>query len=412
MSDVVHEPARDLEVIDQADVVVLGGGPAGVAAAVAARRAGAGDVLLIERYGCLGGLSTGGNILILVTLGPKGRTLMSGLPVELVERLRARDALLTHDYREHEEPVFDPEWLKFVSLELCQESGVRLLFHAWAAGAVTRSDRMEAVILESKSGRQAVRARHFVDATGDGDTAAWCDVPHENTESPLGLGFSWRFGNLDFDRFHQFVCDQPEQMEALRGEMREAGVVAWITEGNRPDWGFVMTYTPGDALSVQDLSRTEIEQRRLAVKTYDFYRANVPGFERASLMDTASQVGTRESRRILGEYQLTADDTPGGRFDDSIGTGVCWRGKTASQPFDIPYRALVPRGMNNLLYAGRCISANHDAHQETRVIPNCWVSGQGAGAAAALALHHGVAPRDLKVAELQAELRRQGVEVG
>ena len=141
------------------------------------------------------------------------------------------------------------------------------------------------------------------------------------------------------------------------------------------------------------------------MRTYDFYRANVPGFEEATIIDTASQIGTRESRRIIGEYVIKDEDVPGGKFEDSIGTGVTWTGKRAGESFDFPYRALVPQKIQNLLYAGRCISATHEAHENTREIPNCWVTGQGAGVAAAIAVRHSLPPREVPLATLQQELR-------
>ncbi len=406
----VHEPARELPVVATAEVVVLGGGPAGVAAATAAARAGA-DTLLIERYGCLGGLSTGGLVIILLCYGKRGEMLMSGLPVEFRDRLYARDAARVRDYDRYENPVADPEVLKHVCLELVIEAKARLLLHAWAVGAIVKDDRMDAVILESKSGRQAVRGQVFLDCSGDGDTAAWCDVPHENTVSQIGIGLIWRWGNVDYPRFQAFGKEQPERLDALRKAARELDC-DWPAKADyRSDRAWLGHNLPGDALNVEDLTRCELECRLKAMRTYDYFKANVPGFEAVSILDTASQVGTRESRRIVGETTITGADTPGGRFEDTVGTGVTWFGRQCGEPFDLPYRAMVPQRINNLLYAGRCLSADHEAHQQTRVINTCWVAGQGAGVAAALAVRQGQAFRDLAIADLQAELRQQGVQV-
>jgi hypothetical protein len=410
MAETVREPERELTVIDRADVVVLGGGPAGVAAAVAAGRAGA-DVLLVERYGCLGGLATGGLVILLVTYGQRGEMLMSGLATEFYDRLKARGVARVAGRRTQESPTYDPELLKAICLDMTQEATVRLLLHAWAVGAVVEGDRIDAIIIESKSGRQAIRGELFVDGTGDGDTAEWAGVPHERSLSPLGLGLCWRWGNVDYPRFQQARDEEAERLADLRERARQADVIWPAQQAWRDDRAFFLTLLPGlDALDVHDLTRCEIEMRGRAMRTYDFYREHVPGFEHATIIDTASQVGTRESRRITGEYVMTKADTPGGRFDDRVGTGVTWFGEDSASPFDFPYRALVPQQIDNVLYTGRCISADHDAHQQTRVINNCFVTGQAAGAAAAVSLRSARAPRDLDIPELQAELTRQGVD--
>ena len=410
MTETVHEAARNIHVIDRADILVLGGGPAGVAAAVAAGRLGA-DVLLVERYGCLGGLATGGLVIVLDSYGKRGEILMSGLTVEFLDRLKAREVVRTPEWIRLENPVYDPEVLKFICIEMIEEAHVRLLLHAWAVGVTVKDDRIEAVIIESKSGRQAIRGKLFIDCTGDGDTAAWAGVPHEVSQSKWGLGLDWRWGNVDYAEFRRFCADNPEQISELCKEMKTADVQWPPKPAWRDDRTWFIASMPGDALNVRDLTRCEVELRKRAMRTYDFYRANVPGFAEATIIDTASQVGTRESRRITGGYTMKDEDVPGGKFEDSIGTGVTWIGKRAGEPFDFPYRALVPQKFDNLLYAGRCISACHEAHENTRVIPNCWVTGQGAGVAAALAVQDSLPPRDIPVEMLRRKLGEQGVEL-
>ena len=410
MTDKIHEAARDVEVLDQADIVVLGGGPAGCAAAVAAGRLGA-DVLLVERYGCLGGLATGGLVILLDSYGKRGEILMSGLAVEYLARLKEREAVRTPEWFELENPVYCPETLKFICLDMAEKAKVRFLFHAWAVGAQVAGNRIEAVIIESKSGRQALRGRLFVDCTGDGDTAAWAGVPHENTQSPWGLGLQVRFANVDFEKYRQFTITRKEEWSKIMAEAKALGI-GWPPKPSwRHDRAWFITWYLGDALNVRDLTRCEVDLRKGLMKLYDFYRKKMPGFEDTTLIDTSSQVGTRESRRIIGEYVMKDADVPGGRFEDTIGTGVTWTGKRAGEPFDFPYRSLVPQKIENLLFAGRCISANHEAHQNTRVIPNCWVTGQGAGVAAALSVQSGRPPREVEVRKLQEALREQGVEI-
>jgi len=406
----VIEPSRTIDVIESADIVILGGGPAGCAAAVAAGRLGA-DVLLIERYGCLGGMATGGLVILLDSYGMRGEILMSGLAVEFLDRLKERNAVRTPEWFRLENPVYCPETLKYISLVMAEQARCRFLFHAWAVNAIVKNDRIDAVIIESKSGRQAIQGKMFIDCTGDGDSAEWAGVPHENTRSPFGLGLDAQITNVDFNSFRAFTKNHKEQWDKLVEKAKEADVTLRPTAGWRNDRAWINTKYPGDALDVGDLTKCEIEMRKHLMRFYEFYRANVPGFENATFLNTASQVGTRESRRIIGDYVMKDADVPGGRFDDSIGTGVAWTGPQAGKPFDFPYRSLVPKKINNLLFAGRCISSDHTAHQNTRVIPNCWVTGQGAGAAAALSLRERCAPSKLAIDRIQTALRKQGVVI-
>ncbi len=404
---VIVEPARGLPVVASAQVVVLGGGPAGLAAAIAASRLGC-DVLLVERYGCLGGLATGGLVLALETYGPRGRILMSGLAVEFLDRLRVRQAARIPEEFRHESPIFDPEVLKHIALEMVKEAGVRLLLHAWGAGAVLEGERIVALIVESKSGRQAICGQVYVDCSGDADMAAWVGVPHQRSRSPLGLGLNMRIGGVDQARFRRFCVAEPEQWAALREEISRNHY--WVpTAGWRDDTAWLNTCFPGDALDVRDLTACEVELRKRLIDNLEFCRTRLPGFERAVIIDTASQIGTRESRRIEGEYMLTQADLTQTDRSDSIGTGVCWTGPHAAQPFAFPYHCLVPKRIDNLLFAGRCISADHGAHQNTRVISNCFVTGQGAGVGAAVACEAQMSPRRIEVATVQRALQGQGV---
>ena len=406
----IPEPARNIELIDEADIVVLGGGPAGCAAATAAARSGA-DVLLIERYGCLGGMATDGLVILLDCYGKKGEILMSGLTVDYLDRLKELHVARTPDWFRLETPVYCPEMLKFVSLDMAEKAGVRFLLHAWAVQAYVVDDRLDAVIVESKSGRQAVRGRIFIDCTGDGDTAAWAGVPHETSESPFGNALNAQIGNVDYPRFRKFTVSNPDRWKKLREEMAEKEINFQIQAAWTDRRAWINTHFPGSAIDVRDLTYCETTMRRRYMDFYLFLRDKVPGFEDANILATASQVGTRESRRITGMYVMKDEDVPGGHFEDSIGTGVTWTGPKAGEAFDIPYRSLVPKGIGNLLYAGRCISADHEAHQNTRVITNCWAMGQGAGVGAGIALEAGCRVGEVDVKTLQSRLRSQGVEV-
>lgn len=410
MASLYQEPARDLLVHDRAEVVVLGGGPAGVAAAVGAARAGA-ETLLVERYGCLGGLATGGLVILLLSYGKRGERLTTGYVNEVYDDLLARQAARVRPKDRQEIPCYDPETLKCLSLEHVLDAGARLQFHAWGAGAAVSGDRLQALFVETKAGRLAIEGDVFIDCSGDADLAHWAGVPYELTLSPLGLGLPWRFSRVDFPRFEAFRENDPDAWKAIRDRMSEAEVqtnpgVCW-----RDDEALFLNHSPGDALNITDLSECEIALRQKMVRTLDFYREQVPGFETATLLDCATQVGTRESRRIIPQGWITREDTPGGQFADSIGVGVTWTGPHSGEAFEIPLGSLIPQRITNLLCAGRCIGADHGAHQQTRVIGNCYVTGQAAGVAAALALKQRRAVAELEPAAVQAALAEQNVTV-
>ncbi len=348
-------------------------------------------------------------VILLSVVWQARRTAAQRLHQRGYDDLLARHAARVRPHDQHEVPCYDPETLKCLSLQHTLDAGAQLLFHSWGGGAAVSGDRIQALFIESKAGRLAIEGQVFVDCSGDADLAAWAGVPFETTLSPLGVGLPWRFSRVDFLRFLAFREADPEAWKAIREQMSVADVqtnpgVCW-----RDDEALFLNYYPGDALNLGDLTRCEIELRQKMVRTLDFYRERVPGFEAATLLDCATQVGTRESRRIIPQRWITKDDTPGGLFEDSIGIGVTWTGPQSGEAFEIPYGSLVPHKITNLLCAGRCIGADHGAHQQTRVIGNCYVTGQAAGVAAGLAVQTRRSAADLDVAALQAALAAQGV---
>jgi glycine/D-amino acid oxidase-like deaminating enzyme len=406
--DTVQEAARSIPVIDEADVVVAGGGPAGVSAAVSAARAGA-DVLLVERYGHLGGLATGGLVILLDCYSDRGKIVVKGFAQEVWQRLEAEGCARPHPAEKKTSILFDPEALKYVYLKLAEEAGVRLLLHSWVAAVVMKEQTIEAIVTESKSGRRAVRGRIFVDATGDADLAAWAGAPLEIAEHPIGVGLVARLGAVDWGRYQRFVADKPEEWRRLTEEYCRSGGVGGVSMSWRDDVVWNNNGVPGNGLDVKDLTRVETTIRQKMWDYWRFYREHVPGFENSFLLDTAGQVGVRETRRPLGRQQLTMDDVTLGRsFPDSIGVGNLWN---AGGSYDIPYQALLPQGVTNLLVSGRCISVDHRAHDMTRTIPVCMVSGQGAGVAAALAAQSRSPTHELDLSVLQNELRQQQVNL-
>ena len=413
----LDEPARRTPVRHETDVLVVGGGSAGVAAAVAAARGGA-RTMLVERHGQLGGLATGGLIILLLTLDDgRGVQVVGGMCQEWVERLVARgaawhpapdewgrddEALVRRDrgfglvwghapHRVRYSVAFEPEALKGLLLEVCEEAGVELLLHAWGCEPVQAADgTIEGVTFQAKSGRFAVRARTVVDATGDGDVFAAAGCAHENERVLPWLWF--------------LVGGVRDLEEALPG----GGFFRTVREGQALfPWGATDKIPGGriDPTSPEDLTRAEVECRRQVMAEFDRLRREVPAFREAHLCRIAEQLGITESRRLSGRRVLQRED-----MDRPSEDAVAWTGHWTryGATYAIPYGSLLPREVPNLLVAGRCISVAHPVHHATKEIPACIATGQAAGAAAALALARGVAPAALPVPELRAALRDAG----
>ncbi|MFQ6052854.1 MAG: FAD-dependent oxidoreductase [Candidatus Bathyarchaeia archaeon] len=408
----VVEGERRTPITDEAEVVVAGGGPAGVAAAVASARLGV-ETMLIERYGCLGGMATGGLVITLVETRRYGM----GVVNEVIERLRElggarlrRPAAETNEWTEGasfsgaECINVDPELLKHVLNEMIAEAGVDLMMHSLAVGVEMEGDLIRRVILEEKSGRHAVAGEMFVDATGDADIAAAAGAPYSYDRHPWGVNIDFRFGGVDTVKEGRVREEHPEEYARVINGLKEhvGGRMNWgpsVMDGTV--WGGAPHLLEADGLDPRDLTLVEVEGRRAVVKGLEYLRAHMPGMEGAFLLDTSSQVGVRETRRIVGEYVLTKEDEVGGRrFDDAI----------ASSLFDIPYRCLVPLKVDNLLVGGRCISTTHEAQGPIRNIPPCMITGQAAGVAAALAVKTDVKPRELDPKQIIEALMKQGFD--
>lgn len=452
---VILEPERKTPVLMNVDVAVVGGGPAGLVAALAAKRVGA-ETLLIERYGYLGGLLTGGFVT-----KPQA-PIVGGIPEEIFERARkfggargnVRYRLHDGSYTSFMSPV-DPETMKRVAFEMLEEARVKLLLHSPVVGVVAEENKIKGVIVENKSGRQAVLADVVVDASGDADVAAWAGAPYEVGRSGDGVAqpmtMMFRMGNANMNKlvnyakenlddftFTYFSDKSPISGEdqrlniVLEGFMKLQEKAARETGYNRPRIGLnvkagigvgdvfinATRVTEGKAINIQDLTKAEVDVRRQVKECVDFLVKYVPGFEAAYLVDTATEIGVRESRRVIGEYTLTIDDILKQRkFDDVIakGYGVIDihepGGKKlrfdAVEEFQIPYRCLVPKKVDGLLVAGRCISCDHESLGTLRTIPACMYTGQAAGAAAALSAKHRTMPRKLNVQALQKALVEQ-----
>ena len=446
----IREPARDTPVFGEFDVVVLGGGPAGIAAAASAARNGA-SVILIERYGFLGGMGTAAGVTNFCGLHANVfgeiRQVVHGVADDLLDRMRALDGLNEPHliFGKIHAQAYDMSALKCAADAMLVADGVQLLFHAFAAGASKADDgRVDAILLETKSGRLAVRGRTFIDCSGDGDLAHACGVPMEKGDDHGHLLYPtlmFRVGNVDAAR----AGDAWRSIPQLMDEAEAAGTFSFPRRGAivRPqrhayEWRVNVTQlknadgSAADGTDARSFSAGEVEGRRQIVDYLRFLRSSVPGFEAAYALDIAPQLGIRETRRLVGEYALTGEDVlTCADFEDSIGVNgwplekhvagdVQWRWPPipGSRGYNqLPYRMILPRrssagGTDNLLLAGRCASMSHDGHSAARVTGACFVMGQAAGTAAAMALRQGATPYDVPVAALQRTLALQGAFLG
>jgi hypothetical protein len=436
--ETILEPQRDVPVYGHCDVLVVGGGPAGFCAAVAAAREGA-DVVLLERFGYLGGLSTGGLVFWIDRMTDwEGNLVVEGIGAEMMERCGpeatlgppkemwgSRDPVQASYWGQRTSalrgvvqwsPTIDPEMMKLVSNDMVREARVTTLLHCWAVAAVKEGDEVNGVIFESKEGRKAILAPVVIDCTGDGDVFALAGAAFENDFDNEGaharINTSFRFGNVDMRRYLDFRMTQQEDHSRLMRMAVDSGIN--LRAHPTPYDSVALFMSPKmsgySALNVADLTEVEFRSRDVMREGLYWFRQNVPGFERAWIMDSAPQIGTRHARRLAGTERVTLDAW---RNDGSSETsiGLC-PGMTPEFPtLEIPYGSLVPARIEGMLAAGRNLSADPRSHAALREIPECWVMGQAAGVAASLAIRDGVRLRDVPVAELQSKLEKQGAAV-
>ncbi len=389
----VIQPARKLSLLDSTEVLVVGGGPAGVAAAIAAKRAGA-EVTLVERYNHFGGLWTGGLVLIVIghmVQGPK--QVCMGIGEEMMRRLEKYEGGIMNR-GPGLNPTVDAEALKFVMLDMIEEAGVKVFLHCWGVDAVMDGNAVCGAVFESKSGRQAILAKNVVDATGDGDLFAAAGAEFEHRTYNIGLVS--RIGNLDKLDSAAKLGPKPRGL----GSPTPIPGVNWVN----------MLGPEMDGLDVAVLTRLEMSHRRFIWETAQKMR-KTPGYERVSLLETAPQLGVRITRALAGVKTLSREDIArGARCADVVAVGGFTEPK--GEEWHIPYGTLVPKKVDNLLASGRCISAAIKTADNIRLIPVCFATGHAAGVAAAVAAKEGCRPRDVEVPKVQQILREQEAYLG
>lgn len=437
------------------DIVVVGGGPAGINAAIAAGRKNK-NVLLIERHGFLGGMSTIASVYPWMTFHTEdGKQVIKGIAEEIVQRLKDLGASPGH-LRDtcgfvYSVTPYDPEVYKVLAVEMLVEAGVELLVHSFVDHVNVENGRIQSLEISSKSGRQTISADMFIDTSGDADVAFLSGATtlkgRDEDQKTQPLTMKFRMRGVDLEKVKEQMIQNPENffpktpfselqdipLTAVQGfykEWKEANVpinrdqVLFFAGPAQDEVLVNMTRVQDlDATKIEDLTQAEFEGRKQVLMVADFLKKWIPGFEKASISSTGTQIGVRESRRIKGNYILTKEDVIAGRkFDDVIaksgypidihapsgnGMQIAWVEGDGS--FDIPYGCLVPEGVDNLLVAGRCMSASHEALATTRLTPSAMATGQAAGTAAALALTTHTTPANINVKELQNQLLNDGM---
>ncbi len=438
------------------DVIVCGGGTAGIAAALSASRAGK-KTLVIEKNAYVGGTAASG-LPFIDFFNLNGKQIISGIAQEIVDRLKKENATLGHIMTNETEghlnsiTFIDPEWVKIVAEEMLLESGCEILYHSFVCAATVENSTLKGITVANKAGLTQYTAKCFIDTTGDADLSYFAGVEYENGRAEDGLcqamSLMFKLGDVDVEKVTSNFSENPIVAQAVGAERAynlhvNGKLTKWndivrkeniFPEDDHNIWAGTMrenelTYVNTIRVSEKngadpyELTQAEIEARKQLKRLMKLFNNHIEGLEKAHITHSANGIGVRETRRIKGVYTLTGEDVlQGGKFDDAISrNGYCIdihdpKGKgwisthieSADKYYQIPYRCLVPEKIDGLLVAGRCISTDVRAHASARIMPSCMAMGQAAGLAAAIAIDSAKTPRDIDVNILQSKLKCQG----
>ena len=440
----IIEPAREIELAAETEILIIGGGPAGIAAATAAARCGA-RVMLLEKYGFLGGMGTAAMVTnfcgLHANINGSVQQIVRGVADDILERLDNLDGLREphpvkakgggHDVAAQ---AYDTSAYKMATDDLLLSAGVDIRFHTFAVDVLMDGARIDAVLVETKSGRKAIKAEVFIDCSGDGDLAYWSGADCVKGDDNGFMAYPttmFRVANVDDDKVHnEGKPNLSALIEAAAKDYnlpRKTGVLG--SQPHAGEWRVNLTQIsrdgdPIDGSDWNDLGFAETEGRRQSQEYFRFLKDCVPGFENSYLLETAPQVGIRETRRIIGEHILSEDDILSCRdFEDSIGCNgwpleqhlkgsAKWTFLGGRGYHQIPFGTTLPKGVDNLLVAGRCASTTPEGQASLRVSGPCFAMGQAVGTAAELARRSGVTPKEIDVKALQHRLVSDGAFIG
>ena len=446
-TDKITEPSKSIDILEWCEVLVVGGGPSGISAAIGSARAGA-QTVLIEKFGCLGGVITTVGMETLGWYRYQGTTDCTGIGIEMEKIAAKMGGTIKWPYNDSQ--CLDADFFKVVADKLIEENNIKPILHCYTVDAIVEHNIIKGVITESKSGRKAIMAKRVIDCTGDADVCHYAGAPYTmlNKKDRMAVTTVLNCAGVNKSEFLNYtnqnqktykdwskdwniITDQKEdnlptpyfdqEFKDINPEKKGELTGTWSSITNAGEaTNLNIAHMKGyDCTDVNDLTQAEIEGRKLSMEALMALKKNVPGFEKAKLRNFGMTLGTRDSRKIVGEYNLTGEDvTNQARFSDSIGIFPEFLDgynilliPTTGRYFQVPFRCLVPLKIENLLAAGRCVAGDDISHTAMRNMMACTVTGQGAGVAAAISLKNNQIVRNVNINDVQNELVRQGVNI-